>query len=123
MTLKNKILIIDDDETIPAIVKSLLAPSGFEVSSALDGETGIQKAHTEKPDAILLDQKMRGMSGHDVLKVLKKEEATQSIPVLMITGDNNLRQLALSIDLGAKDYILKPFNNTNLAMRVHNVLN
>jgi DNA-binding response OmpR family regulator len=120
---KNKILVIDDDETISAIVKSLLKPVGYDVISAMDGEAGIEMALADKPDAILLDQRMRGMSGHDVLKVLKKQEETIDIPVIMITGDNNLRQLALSLDLGAKDYILKPFNNTNLAMRVHNALN
>lgn len=120
---KHKILVIDDDETIHAIISSLLTPAGYDISSAMEGKSGIQQAIDQKPDAILLDQRMHGMSGHDVLKVLKKQKETNEIPVIMITSDNNLRQLALSLDLGAKDYILKPFNNTNLSMRIHNVLN
>lgn len=123
MRNQNTILVIDDDETISAIVESLLKPVGYDVISAMDGEAGIKLALKNNPDVILLDQRMSGMSGHDVLKVLKKQKKTIDIPVVMITGDNNLRQLALSLDLGARDYILKPFNNTNLAMRVHNALN
>ncbi len=121
--MKNKILVIDDDETIAAIVESLLEPEGYEVTSAMDGETGLQQANVLLPDAILLDQKMRGMSGHDVLKHLRKEQKTRNIPVIMITGESNLRLLALSIDLGAQDYILKPLNHNILLTRLRNVIN
>ena len=120
--MKNKILVIDDDETITSIIKSLLNPAGYEITTATDGESGLEHAQTDQPDAILLDEKMRGMSGIDVLKSLKKQETTQNIPVIMLSGDNNLRKLSLSLDLGARDYIVKPFSNSNLLTRIKNVL-
>ena len=122
MPERNKILVIDDDETIPAIIQSFLEPQGYEVSSALDGASGLDRIKSDPPDVILLDQRMRGLSGIDVLKRLCRDEETGTIPVIMITGDNNLRQLSLSIELGASDYILKPLSRECLLTRLHNVI-
>ena len=117
-----KILVIDDDETILEIVKNVLDKRDFDTILAENGETGFQKAQTESPDAILLDRKMPGMNGNDVLKKLKRTPATSQIPVVMLTGDNNITDVTKSLELGAEDYIVKPFNNENLIIRIKNVL-
>ncbi len=117
-----KILVIDDDQTILDIVESVLEEYKFDTILANNGEDGLNKAKTEKPNAILLDRKMPGISGNEVLKRLKKDEKTQNIPVVMLTGDNNVNDVAKSLELGAQDYIVKPFNNENLIMRVKNAL-
>jgi len=117
-----KILIIDDDETLLNIVETILQKHDFESITALNGEEGLTFAHSEKPDVILLDRKMPGISGNEVLKRLKKQPETQHIPVVMLTGDNNITEVSKSLDLGAQDYIVKPFNNENLIARIKNVL-
>lgn len=117
------ILVIDDDLTLLSIVESVLEAYSFNVITAENGEDGIEKAKTHTPNAILLDRKMPGLSGQDVLKTLKKDPKTKDIPVVMLTGDNNVSDVAKSLELGASDYIVKPFDNENLLMRIKNVLN
>lgn len=117
-----KILVIDDDETLLKIVESVLTSSEFTVLKTLEGEKGLKMARAEKPDAILLDRKMPGISGNEVLEQLKNDEETKHIPVLMLTGDNNITEVSKSLDLGAQDYIVKPFDNENLIVRLKNIL-
>ena len=117
-----KILVIDDDETILKTVQSVLEKSQFHTITAINGEDGLHEATSKKPDAILLDRKMPGLSGNAVLKKLKQDPETQNIPVVMLTGDNNISEVAKSLELGAQDYIVKPFNHENLIVRLKNVL-
>ena len=116
------ILAIDDDPTLLSLVQNVLEQSGFTVILAENGEIGLDKAQNETPDAVLLDRKMPGLTGNEVLKALKENETTKNIPVLILTGDNNIKDLSMSLELGAKDYIVKPFNNENLIKRLKNVL-
>lgn len=118
----HKVLIIDDDETLLQLVEGVLGECDFETVLAEDGETGLEKAQEEKPNAILLDQNMPGINGNEVLQKLKQNPETKNIPILMLTGDNNISDVAKSLELGAQDYIVKPFNNENLITRVKNVL-
>lgn len=117
-----KILVIDDDQTILEIVENILTQYEFEPILANNGEDGLNKAEEHQPHTILLDRKMPNLSGIEVLKKLKKNSETKNIPVVMLTGDNNINEVAKSLELGADDYIVKPFNNENLIMRVKNVL-
>lgn len=102
-----KILIIDDDTELSTIFATALKKDGFDVITASDGNSGIDKAKTEKPDLILLDQVLPDRKGNDVLKTLKQDATTQTIPVSMLSnfGQNELVQEA--IGNGAIDYILK----------------
>lgn len=122
MTQNKKILVIDDDLTILEIVKNVLIKCNFDTATAENGEEGLEVIKTENPDAILLDNKMPGLSGYDVLKQLKKNSATKNIPVIMLTGENSITEVAKSLDLGASDYIVKPFDNENLVVRIKNVI-
>ena len=117
-----RILVIDDDEIVIKLVESVLKKFQFEVLTAFDGESGIEIAKEKHPDAILLDRKMPGLNGNDTLKILKKDINTANIPVLMLTGDNNIAEVAKSLELGADDYIVKPFNPENLIARLKNVI-
>lgn len=102
-----KILLIDDDEALTTVFATALKEAGFEIVTATNGEDGLNKAKTEKPDLILLDQVLPDINGNDVLKSLKENPETQSIPVAMLSnfGQNELVQTALN--QGALDYILK----------------
>lgn len=121
MSAKN-ILVIDDDKTLHDIVEKTLNEYGFKALRAYDGKEGLSAAQKENVDAILLDRQMPGLNGNDVLKTLKNKDETANIPVLMLTSDNAIIDVAESLELGANDYIVKPFDNENLIIRLKNVL-
>lgn len=102
-----KILIVDDDENLSAIFETALQNSGFETVFALNGKSGIDKARSEKPSLILLDQVLPDISGNEVLKTLKTDSNTQNIPVLMLSNFSQEELVKEAIDGGAMDYIYK----------------
>ncbi len=102
-----KILLIDDDESLSAIFSTTLINAGFDVSTAFDGASGFDKAKSEQPTFILLDQVLPDISGNDLLKKLKEEETTKSIPVAMLSNFGQNELIENAIKGGALDYILK----------------
>jgi len=102
-----KVLIVDDDENLSAIFEAALQKDGLETVFALNGQSGIDKAKSEKPDLVLLDQVLPDISGNEVLKTLKADAATQSIPVLMLSNFSQEELVKEAIDSGAMDYIFK----------------
>lgn len=102
-----KVLLIDDDEAIKVVFTTAMTKAGFQVVTAADGKGGLEKAKTEKPDFILLDQILPDMKGNEVLATLKQDLDTKPIPVALLSnfGQNELIQEAIS--QGAVDYILK----------------
>ena len=102
-----KILLVDDDQALATVFQTALQQQGYEVVLAPDGKSGLEKAKAEKPGFILLDQILPDISGNEVLKALKSDEATKNIPTAMLSnfGQNELMQQA--IQMGALDYILK----------------
>lgn len=102
-----KILLIDDDQAILTVFSTVLKRQGYDVITASDGQSGIDKAKTDKPDMIFLDQVLPDIQGNDVLKMLKEDLETKEIPVAMLSnfGQNELIQKAISG--GAVDYIRK----------------
>ncbi len=102
-----KILLIDDDQALAILFGTTFRTEGFEVITAYDGKSGIEKAKQEKPDFILLDQILPDIKGNDVLKTVKSDPDTKAIPIALLSnfGQNELIQEAMS--LGAVDYILK----------------
>lgn len=102
-----KILLIDDDQAILTVFSTVLKRQGYDVITASDGQSGIDKAKTDKPDMIFLDQVLPDIQGNDVLKMLKEDLETKEIPVAMLSnfGQNELIQKA--INAGAVDYIRK----------------
>ena len=117
-----KVLAIDDDSTIIQMVEAVLTRCGYTALTACDGPSGIEKAQLERPHAIILDRNMPGQDGHQVLMELKADDRTRAIPVIMLTGDQRVSDVQASLDLGAVDYIVKPFDVQDFAQRVEKVL-
>ena len=117
-----KILIIDDDETILMQVEKILTKNGYNPVCVNSGKEGLQKAFTEKPDVIILDRRMPEMDGNETLIELKADEYTKNIPVMMLTGDNRIEDVSSSLELGAVDYVVKPFDQDNFLMRLEKAL-
>jgi len=119
---KGKILIIDDEQDLVKLVKEILELEDFQVSCAYDGEEGLRKATSEIPDLILLDIKMPGVSGFQVLERLKIDEATSRIPVVMLTTSTIRRDRDRAFDLGAVDYVIKSLEGFELGERIRKIL-
>lgn len=102
-----KVLIIDDDESLGAVFETALQKGGLETVFALNGKTGIDKVKSEKPDLVLLDQVLPDISGNEVLKTLKADAETQTIPVLILSNFSQEELVKEAIDNGALDYIFK----------------
>lgn len=117
-----RILIVDDDPPIVALVRHRLSREGFNVISAGDGPGGLDAARESRPDLIVLDVMMPGMDGFTVLKQLRAEPAYARTPVMMLTGLGEDASLVRAFDLGADDYMVKPFSPEELTARVRRLL-
>jgi two-component system response regulator VicR len=113
--LAKKILIVDDEKSIVDIVKFNLRREGFETIEAYDGETALHMTQSQKPDLILLDVMLPEMDGFTVCREIRR---TMSVPILMLTAKADEVDRILGLELGADDYILKPFSNRELVARV-----
>ena len=114
-----KILIIDDEPKIVEICRDYLAAGGFEVSAAGDGIRGLAAARAEKPDLIVLDLMMPGMDGMEVCRTLRRES---HVPIIMLTARVEESDKLKGLELGADDYLTKPFSPRELVARVKTVL-
>ena len=116
-----KILIIDDEHLNRVVLKQTLNKEGYQIIEAEDGEKGIQLVKTENPDLVLTDFRMPGMNGLEVLEEVHK--INSRVPVILLTAFGDVALTIKSIQVGAFDYIEKPFNPTQLKITVHNALN
>ena len=116
---KNTILLIDDDENICKVVTLYLEKEGFDIRVAQDGRTGLDMFFEITPDLVLLDIMMPGMDGIEVIKELRKEKKT---PVIMLTAKGDTFDKVLALELGADDYIVKPFEPKELIARIKAVI-
>ena len=117
-----KILIVDDDLDTLRLVGMLLQRKGFKILAADLGRTALTKAHQERPDLIILDVMMPDMDGLEVLKRLRAEAATGSIPIIMFTAKSQVDDKLAGFDAGADDYLTKPTHPAELVARVKSVL-
>jgi len=116
------ILIIEDEKDIVDLVEYHLRHAGFSVTSALDGPSGLEKARTERPSLIILDLMLPGMDGKDVCRALQSNPLTQLIPILMLTAKTEEVDRLIGFELGADDYVTKPFSPRELVLRVKAIL-
>ncbi len=114
-----KILVVDDEIKIVKLVRAYLEQAGFSVVEANDGQTALIQARREKPDLILLDLGLPGLDGLDVTRTLRRERA---IPIIMLTARIEDADKIVGLELGADDYVTKPFNPRELVARVRAVL-
>jgi DNA-binding response OmpR family regulator len=117
-----KILAIDDNPDNVFLLQDRLEREGFEVVKAYSGEMGIQKALEDKPDLILLDVMLPGISGYDVCKTISAKEQTKMIPIILLTALTDADNIKEGLQSGAFDYIKKPFNKIELIARIHSAL-
>jgi CheY-like chemotaxis protein len=115
-----RILLADDSESIHDLVRFIFKPEkDFLVEFSINGELAIQKAFELIPDLILMDLEMPVLSGSDAVRVLKQDERTANIPVIMLTGSGNIQE---AFNVGAVDYVKKPFERAELIARVRNAI-
>ncbi len=120
--MSERVLVADDDPDILSVVKVNLELDGFEVDTAVDGEDALQKATSNPPNVIVLDIMMPRMDGLTALHRLRSQAATASIPIILLTARGLPEDRVRGLELGADDYITKPFDITELAARVRAVL-
>ncbi len=113
---------MEDEQDIVDLVAYHLKQSGFPVISALDGPSGLERAKKERPGLIILDLMLPGMDGKDVCRALKSNLLTQSIPILMLTAKGEEVDRLIGFELGADDYVTKPFSPRELVLRVKAIL-
>jgi len=119
---KEKILVVDDEEDILELVRYNLAREGYKILCASSGEEGLKIARAENPNLIVLDLMLPGVDGLDVTRRLKGDERTRKIPIVMLTAKGEESDIVTGLELGAEDYITKPFNPRVLVARVRAVL-
>ena len=117
-----KILIVDDEKNIVITLKTSLEADNYNVVEAYTGYEAIEKAHFEIPDLVLLDLGLPDIDGYEVCDMMRKDPLIRLIPVIMLTGRATIDSKIEGLDIGADDYITKPFNLDELKARIHTVL-
>ena len=117
-----KILAVDDEEDILELLRFNLTKEGFAVVCAASGEEALKAALSQRPDLILLDLLLPAMDGLEVARRLKSNPSTQEIPVIMVTAKGEVADIVAGLEVGAEDYITKPFSRKVLIARVRAVL-
>ncbi|WP_033828210.1 response regulator transcription factor [Bacillus andreraoultii] len=118
--MSEKILVVDDEQSIVTLLQYNLQQAGYDVITAFDGKEGLNKAKAESPALIILDLMLPKMDGMDVCKELRKEQ--MHIPILMLTAKDDEIDKILGLELGADDYMTKPFSPREVVARVKAIL-
>ena len=119
---RQTILIVEDEEDIRQLLTFNLEREGFATLEAADGNDGLDKARSRKPDLILLDVMLPGMDGFQVCRELERQPATACIPVIMLTARGEEVDRIVGLELGADDYVVKPFSVRELILRIRAIL-
>lgn len=119
---KENILVVDDEEDILELIRYNLSKEGYQVSSVMSGEDALKQARAKNPDLLLLDLMLPGMDGLDVCRILKGENQTKRIPVIILSARGEEADIVAGLELGADDYIVKPFSPRVVSARVKSVL-
>ncbi len=113
-----KILVVDDSPTERFYVVDLLTKAGYQIVTAENGEEGISKAKTEKPDLVLMDVVMPGLNGFQATRTLTRDEETKDIPVIVCTSKSQETDKIWGLRQGAVDYMVKPVNGEELLQKI-----
>ncbi len=120
--VRQKIMIVDDEMATLLPLKRSLEAEGYVITEAVNGYEAIEKSKTELPELIILDLMLPGIDGFEVCTQLKKNALTEKIPVIMLTAKDEVRDKVEGLEMGADDYVTKPFNLNELKARIRNVL-
>ena len=119
---KQRILVVDDEPDAVELVKFNLKSAGYDVVTAADGAEAIKAARKYSPDLIILDVMLPEMDGLEVCKILRRDPATGKLPIIMLTAKAGEVDRVLGLELGANDYVTKPFSPRELVLRIKNLL-
>lgn len=119
---KENILVVEDEEDIAELVRYNLSKEGYQVACADSGEEGLKLALTSRPNLVVLDLMLPGMDGLEVCKKLRSSDATRDIAIVMLTARGEESDIVVGLELGADDYITKPFSPKVLIARLRAVL-
>ena len=117
-----KIFVVDDEPDIVELCSYNLRKEGYDVSSAADGEEALRRIREEKFDLILLDLMLPGLQGVELCRIIRNDQATASLPIIMLTAKTEELDKVLGLEMGADDYVTKPFSPRELLARVRAVL-
>lgn len=120
--VRRKVLVVEDEEDIRDLLYYNLAREGFRVSVADDGVQALEKIHQDPPDVVLLDLMLPGLDGLELTRRLRRDPGTVHLPVLMLTAKKEEVDRIVGLELGADDYVTKPFNLRELILRIRAVL-
>ena len=120
--MPDHILVVEDESDVVDIVRYHLVKAGFKVLAAAAGDKGLEMARRRRPNLIILDLMLPGMTGQEVCRALKADTNTETIPVMMLTARNKPHERVEGLELGADDYVTKPFSTRELVLRVQAVL-
>lgn len=119
---KEKILVVDDEEDILELVNYNLSREGYEVRCAASGEEGLKLAEERRPDLILLDLMLPGMDGLEICRIVKNDPRFQDILIIILSAKGEEADVVVGLEMGADDYVVKPFSPRVLAARIKSVL-
>ncbi|WP_449244967.1 ATP-binding response regulator [Desulfobacca acetoxidans] len=120
--MKKKILIADDNPDNVELLRKRLSAQGYQIAAAFDGEEALQAVLKENPDLLILDIMMPKLDGYEVLRRLKKQDEYRNLPVILLTAKKEIPDKLKGLDIGADDYITKPFNPQELLARVRSLM-
>ena len=122
MMSKQSVLVVEDEEDIMEVIRFNLEKEGYEVHQALSGEKALQVIENNLPSLVLLDLMLPGINGLDLCRIFKQNDRTKAIPVIMLTAKSEDADIVAGLEMGAEDYITKPFSPRVLLARVRTIL-
>src|SRR5213594_3330111 len=117
-----RVLIVDDDPDILRLVSYNLGQAGFEVTAAADGRKALESVQKQPPDLIILDLMLPDIDGMEVCRTLRQRENSRRVPIVMLTARGDEIDRVIGFELGADDYVMKPFSPRELVLRVKSIL-
>jgi DNA-binding response OmpR family regulator len=117
-----RVVVIDDEPSVGAAVRDLLVPEGYEVDAPGDAEAALPELIRSAPDLVILDVNMPGMSGWELCSLLRRQSTTWAVPVLFLTGRQEVRDRITAMQVGGSDYLAKPFGAEELRNKVRSLL-
>jgi DNA-binding response OmpR family regulator len=115
----SKVLVVEDDPTLLDVLRYNLSKEGYDVLTAVDGATGLEAARTDRPDLVILDVMLPKMDGYEVCRILRRET---TVPIMMLTAKTEETDRVVGLEVGADDYVTKPFSMRELMARVRAML-
>ena len=117
-----RVVVVDDEPSVGVAVRELLEPDGYEVEAPADPHSALPELLRAAPDLVILDVNMPGMSGWELCSLLRRQTATRSVPVLFLTGRQEVRDRITAMQVGGSDYLAKPFGAEDLRRTVRSLL-